>query len=135
MNTRRSNAVQSRDLDEVVAAVKRWLEQPKNIAWLAIYDNHDNPKLKHNGKAKQIEQHDEARESDEDTMAAYDINSYLPNSCGGAILITTRSSRVGGYRIPLGKLRDLEDSLEILSHTSGREGVHKGKVPRETRWI
>ena len=33
------------DLDEVVVAVKRWLSLPKNIQWLIVYDNYDNPKL------------------------------------------------------------------------------------------
>lgn len=31
--------------EEVVDAVKRWLDQPKNTGWLMIYDSHDNPTL------------------------------------------------------------------------------------------
>ncbi|RYP36282.1 hypothetical protein DL767_003435 [Monosporascus sp. MG133] len=46
------NAMESRDLDEAVGAVKRWLDQPKNDGWLMIYDNYDNPTVEGHGKAK-----------------------------------------------------------------------------------
>ncbi|KAL9084632.1 MAG: hypothetical protein Q9165_007987 [Trypethelium subeluteriae] len=32
-------------LDEVVAAVKRWLDYAKNSQWLMVFDNYDNPKV------------------------------------------------------------------------------------------
>jgi len=122
------NAVESCDLDEAVGAVKRWLGQPKNDGWLMIYDNYDNPKTREDEKTKQQEGADEGNENDLDTIStsAYDIKPFLPDAHHGAILITTRSFRVAGKRIALGKLRNLRDSLTILSHTSGREGLLEG---------
>lgn len=122
-------AVESCDLDEAVGAVKRWLDQPKNDSWLLIYDNHDNPKLEGDGRAKQSGGLDEGEEeSDEDaiTTKAYEIKSFLPDTHHGAILITTRSSAVRGKLIPLGKLTNIEDGLKILSCTSGREARREG---------
>jgi hypothetical protein len=129
------NAVESRDLDEAVRAVRQWLDQPKNDGWLIIYDNYDNPKVKENDNGKQSEEPGEENESNEDviTTKAYDIKPLLPNVHHGAILITTRSPKVKGKRVALGKLRDVRDSLEILSHTSGREGLHKGTSAWKTR--
>ena len=122
------NAVQSRDLDKAVGAVKRWFDQPRNDRWLIIYDNYDNPKVEEDAKATRSEGVHERMKSDEDEIVteAYDIKPFLPDAHHGAILITTRSSRVRGKRILLGKLRDLRDSLEILAHTSGREYLHNG---------
>lgn len=119
------NTVESRDLDEAVGAVKRWLDQPKNDNWLMIYDNYDNPKLETGGDHQADEAEDE-RETDDTT--GYNIRPFLPDVDQGAALITTRASRVAvGLRIPLGKLRRLEDSLDILSHVSGRQGLGEGR--------
>jgi hypothetical protein len=99
------------DLDEVVGAVKAWLSLPNNTRWLMIFDNYDNPKLPEN------------RDS-----AAVDIQKFLPESYQGSVIITTRLSQVKiGHLIYVGKLEDVSDSLEILSSTSGREGLKSGK--------
>jgi hypothetical protein len=99
------------DLDEVVSAVKAWLSLPNNTRWLMIYDNYDNPKLPGN------------RDS-----AAVDIQKFLPESYQGSVIITTRLSQVKiGHLIHVGKLEDVSDSLEILSSTSGREGLKGSK--------
>jgi hypothetical protein len=99
------------DLDEVVSAVKAWLSLPNNTQWLMIYDNYDNPKLPGN------------RDS-----AAVDIRKFLPQSYQGSVIITTRSSQVKiGHLIHVGNLEDASDSLEILSSTSGREGLNNSK--------
>jgi ATP/maltotriose-dependent transcriptional regulator MalT len=100
------------NLDEVVGAVKRWLDHPKNTRWLIVYDNYDNPKLRGNTDP-----------------TAVDIRRFLPEAYHGSIIITTRSSQVKlGHRIRVGKLEDVLDSLEILSHTSGRGSVVDGEL-------
>jgi AAA+ ATPase superfamily predicted ATPase len=99
------------DLDEVVDAVKAWLSLPKNTRWLMIYDNYDNPKSPGNRDP-----------------TAVDIQKFLPESYQGSVIVTTRSSQVKiGHTIYVGKLEDVSDSLEILSSTSGREGLKNGK--------
>jgi hypothetical protein len=117
------NAVESHDPDEVVRAVKRWFDDVKNNRWLIIYDNYDNPVLTGND-----ENRNEVDTDRDAIFEGYDIRMFLPDVYHGAILITTRSSRIQfGHRIPLKKLKDIEDSLEILSHTSGRQNLRKGK--------
>jgi hypothetical protein len=99
------------NLDDVVDAVKAWLSLPHNTRWLMIYDNYDNPKLPGN--------------TDPTTI---DIRKFLPESYQGSIIITTRSSQVrNGYPIHVRKLSDIQDSLEILSNVSRREGLRSGK--------
>jgi hypothetical protein len=121
-------AVESDDLD-VIRAVRQWLDLPKNDDWLIIYDNYDNPKMGQDGKGKEDGEYNEVDEIDEKTSGtkAYDIRPFLPKAHHGAVLITTRSSQVKGGRIPLGKIRGIGDNLEILSHSSGREGLAEGR--------
>jgi hypothetical protein len=77
-----------------------------------IYDNYDNLKLP--GNADQT---------------AVDIRRFLPEAHQGSIIITTRSSQVKiGHRIRVGKLEDVQDSLEILLHASGREKLMEGEL-------
>jgi hypothetical protein len=98
------------DLDQVVYAVKAWLDLQKNTRWLMIYDNYDNPKTPGNLD-----------------RAAVDIRQFLPRSDQGSIIITTRSSRVSqGRRVHVQKLLDVKEGLEILSNTSGRKGIAEG---------
>jgi hypothetical protein len=100
------------NLDKVIDAVKAWLSLPKNTRWLIVYDNYDNPKLPGNSD-----------------RTAVDIRQFLPEARQGSIIITTRSSQVKiGHRIRVGKLEDVQDSLEILSHTSGRERLMEGEL-------
>jgi hypothetical protein len=97
---------------EVVVAVKRWLSLPKNTRWLIVYDNYDNPKLPGNAD-----------------RTAVDVRQFLPEAYQGSIIITTRSSQVKiGHRIRVGKLEDVHDSLEILSHASGRGRLTEGEL-------
>ena len=92
--------------------IKRWLDHPKNTRWLMIYDNYDNPKLLSNTD-----------------HIAIDIRRFLPEAYHGSIIVTTRSSQVSiGHRIRLGKLKDVRDSLQILSNTSRWEGVIDGEL-------
>jgi hypothetical protein len=98
------------NLDQLADAVKNWLDLPRNGRWLMIYDNHDNPKLPGNFD-----------------NSAVDIRPFLPCSDHGSIIITTRSSQVSqGHRIHVQKLLDMQEGLEILSNTSGRNNVQNG---------
>ena len=97
--------------DEVVAAVRRWLEYAKNTRWLMVFDNYDNPKVPSNTDPGVV-----------------DIQQFLPEAQHGSVIITTRSAKVSiGCRIKLRKLKDICDGLQILSDTSYREGVLNGK--------
>jgi hypothetical protein len=107
----RLSSVDMKNLDEVIDAVKTWQGLPYNTRWLMIYDNYDNPKLASNKD-----------------IAALDITKYLPEAYQGSVLVTTRSSEVEiGHLVHVTKLRDVRDSLKILSTTSRREGLMDGK--------
>jgi len=97
------------NLDQVVLAVKAWLDLRKNTRWLIIYDNYDNPRIP--GIAD---------------SSAIDVRRYLPRSDHGSIIITTRSAQVSGQRIHVQKLPSIEEGLEILSNTSRRKGIRNG---------
>ena len=104
------------NFDKAIHAVKEWLSLPNNTRWLMIYDNYDNPKL--------------AGSTD---PTAVDIGKFLPESYQGSVIITTRSSEVKiGHPIQIRKLKDVRDSVKILSNTSRRERLIDGKgfLPR-----
>jgi hypothetical protein len=97
-------------LDEVVSAVKRWLEHGKNTRWLMVLDNYDNPKVSGNTDP-----------------GAVDVRQFLPEVYHGSVIVTTRSSKVSvGRRMQVGKLEDIRDSLRILSATSRRSSAMDG---------
>jgi len=100
------------DLGDVVEVAKQWLSLPKNTGWLIVYDNYDNPKVPDNTDPE-----------------AVDIQEFLPEAYHGKIIITTRSAKVKmGRRINVRKMSNVEDSLKILSYTSGRgSAVSSGK--------
>ncbi|MCJ1271049.1 hypothetical protein MMC22_010948 [Lobaria immixta] len=97
-------AVEEKNADRMVAAIKQWLSRRKNTRWILIFDNVDNPKLP----------------GIEDPQA-YDIRSYFPEVHQGFILITTRSFRLQiGRVVSVKKLLDIQESITILKSTSGR---------------
>lgn len=99
------------NLDEVIDTVRAWLNVPNNTRWLIIYDNYDNPKLASNTDP-----------------AAVDIHKFLPEAYQGSVIITTRLSQVDiGHRIHVVKMKNLRDSLEILSNASSRKGLINGR--------
>jgi hypothetical protein len=101
----------SGDVDEAAEAVKQWLSSAGNERWLVVYDNYDTPKLPG---------HDEP--------GTFDIRPLLPEADQGAIVITTRSSQLRiGPLVAVKKLQSIEDSLKILSHASGRDGLSSGR--------
>lgn len=98
--------------NEAVDAVKEWLNLPDNTRWLMIYDNYDDPKL-----------------PNDTNPAAVDIHKYLPESYQGSVIVTTRSSKVEiGHTMNIRKLRDVSNSLKILSNTSRRSGLSNGET-------
>lgn len=127
-----ARALKSQDLDETVKAVNRWLDEPMNDRWLVVYDNYDNPSIgSHTGKSliytPSIEA-DAYSDDDGDLAKAFDLRSFLPEADHGAIVVTTRSSMVKlGQAVHLRKLEDIDDSLEILASTSGRDGLKQGE--------
>lgn len=132
-----ASALDSRDLREIVKAVKRWFDGPTNDQWLIVYDNYDSP-LFDDGRAKDSRAKDAGQTSSvnigsysdeaDNFSRAFDIRSYLPETDHGAIIVTTRSSMVNlGQPIFLGKLTDINDSLEILASGSRREGLKIGE--------
>ncbi|KAL9089651.1 MAG: hypothetical protein Q9165_005683 [Trypethelium subeluteriae] len=95
---------EEKDLDKVVEAVKRWLDQATNTRWLMVFDNYDNPKL-----------------SGVTNPTAVDLHRFLPEAYHGSVLIATRLAAVKlGLQIPIQKLDNLADSVQILSSSSGR---------------
>jgi hypothetical protein len=101
---------ESENVDSSVGAIKRWLNDPKNNAWLLIHDDYDNPNF-----------------GDTTDPRVFDIRRFLPETHHGAVIITTRSSKVRlGDLLHLRKLQDTEDSLEILTRTSRRHGLADG---------
>ncbi|KAK7912297.1 hypothetical protein PG985_014778, partial [Apiospora marii] len=100
--------------EETIEAVKAWLSLPNNTRWLLIYDNLDNPRLTNSAEGAEI-----------------DIHQFLPTAYQGSIIITTRSSQVDlGYMIRIRKLVSIENSLEILSKTSGRHDLQYAYLKR-----
>lgn len=100
------------DLNQVVSAVKTWLDLQTNTRWLIIYDNYDNPRTPRNPDS-----------------SAVDIRQFLPRSDHGSIIITTRSSQVSqGRRIHVQRLGSIQEGLKILSNTSKRNNIENGRV-------
>ncbi|KAF7522645.1 hypothetical protein PCG10_007365, partial [Penicillium crustosum] len=125
-----AGALESRDLDETVKAVKRWLDDRMNDRWLIVYDNYDNPLLGNQaGKGIIYTSSVEAStysDDDKDLAKAYDLRKFLPETDHGAIIVTTRSSMIKlGQTIHLRKLEDINDSLEVLASVSGRENLRQ----------
>ncbi|KAJ5627818.1 Disease resistance protein [Penicillium lividum] len=128
-----AGALENRDLDESVKAVKRWLDEPTNDRWLIVYDNYDNPLFgDHTEKGLHHASYVEAdtdNDDDKDLSKAFDLQNFLPETDHGSIVVTTRSSMVKlGQAVPLRKLEDINDSLEILASVSGREDLRQDPV-------
>lgn len=128
-------AVANQDVDGVVKAVKRWFDESSNKLWLIIYDNYDHPQLGGtsglDNSVHDTEDESELAGSSEQTTSLavkpFDIRPFLPWSYHGAIIVTTRSSTVKiGQTIRLGKLKCIEDSLQILESTSNRQHLGQG---------
>lgn len=103
-------AVEERNTDQMVAAIKQWLSIPGNTRWLLVFDNVDNLKF-----------------PDIKDPQVYDVRFYFPEADQGSILISTRSSRLKiGEAVSVRKLLDIQESIKILASTSGREISDQG---------
>ncbi|KAI1324941.1 hypothetical protein F5Y16DRAFT_379657, partial [Xylariaceae sp. FL0255] len=75
-------------------------------SFLLVYDNYDNPKLPFTTTTE---------------PTVIDIRKYFSEAYQGLIIITTRLSQVKiGYTLQMAKLRNLDNSLEILRTTLKR---------------
>lgn len=90
--------------DEIAVAVMAWLSMVDNTGWLAICDNYDNTRIGGNTDS-----------------AAVDIRDFLPQAFQGSVIVTTRSSLVKiGRSMPVRKLVEVQEAVEILSNNSNR---------------
>ena len=97
-------AAEEKNANKMVAAIQNWLSIEKNTRWILVFDNVDNPKLP----------------GIEDPQG-YDIRSYFPEAHQGSILVTTRSSSLKiGNVVSVKKFLDIQESITILTSTSGR---------------
>lgn len=83
--------------------VRRWLSDRRNIGWLMIFDNYDEPKK-------------------------FAINKYYPHNENGTIIITTRCQDAFAKSFNLKPLQSVSDSLKILQTRSEREEVESGSL-------
>lgn len=119
-----SSALDSRDSNEVVNAVKQWLEEPMNVSWLIVYDNHDHPLVEGHTLGEDA---DENGNGDEGTSKAFSLRTYLPQTDHGAIIVTSRSTEVNlGQLIRVGKLEDIGDCLKVLAPASECDALRSG---------
>lgn len=100
-------ADETNDTKKMIEAFKKWLSRRGNTKWMLIFDNIDDPK-------------------------AYSLGDYLPGADQGSILITSQSSQrtediSAAVLVPLKKLTDPSECLEILSRTAGRSISDEGQ--------
>jgi hypothetical protein len=130
------NALRDRDLDEIIKAVKRWLGEARNSRWLAVYDNYDDPtfhnstSVSENSKDDKVDERDKANLQYQTSIEkGFDIRPFFPDTYQGAIILTTRSSVVKlGKVVPVVKLTNVHDSLQILASTSYRKELGDGET-------
>jgi hypothetical protein len=104
-------AAESKDENDIVSHIKRWLSHKANTKWLLVFDNVDNPKL-----------------PNVQDPQAYDVRRYFPIPDVGSILVTTRSSSLRiGEMINVRKFSDNEESIAILARMSERPISNTGK--------
>ncbi len=87
------------DLNKTVEPIIQWLSEEGNTRWIMIFDGMEG-------------------------SPSYDVNSFFPKVNQGIILITietaSRLKRIGEI-VTVGKLRNIQESIEMLAHASGRE--------------
>lgn len=88
--------------DQAWVYMSNWLSEYGNNRWLLIFDNYDDPDQ-------------------------YEITKYYPSVSHGTIIVTTRQQgRVNGEQMLVESLKRIEDSIQILTTRSGREGAKSG---------
>jgi hypothetical protein len=87
---------------EIAIRMHQWLSDTKNIGWLLIFDNYDDP-------------------------SQFKIDHYYPPASHGAIIVTTRRpDLVAGIDVQVKPLENIEESLAILQTRSKRENIQSG---------
>ncbi|KAK5087751.1 hypothetical protein LTR05_001966 [Lithohypha guttulata] len=99
-----ASSVAKLDDDEALRHTFRWLSDVRNTQWLLVYDNYDDPDQ-------------------------YKITKYIPTTCNGTMIITTRlPALVQGQRmrqVRVSSMEDVEESLRILQNRSRRDNVRQ----------
>jgi hypothetical protein len=104
-NPMSGNMTDTHEEERMVRQVREWLSRRGNEGWLLVYDNYDDPRL-----------------PGIDSSTGYDIRNYFPKRAQGSILITTRSRQLPfGKQLPLQKLDEVDQSLNILATRSSRK--------------
>lgn len=136
-----SDAVQSKDQDQIVTAVKKWFDESANNSWLIIYDNHRLADLNIVGteaaNTSLVLQKDDVSRIDSQShrrrvakRRSFDILKYIPESNHGAVIVTSTLllDNLRDYTL-IGVYGLAEDSLDLLSSFSCREDLRQGKLP------
>lgn len=137
--SRVSDAVQSKDQDQIVTAVKKWFDEPANNSWLIIYDNHwhADPSIVGTNAANTYSLI--LKESISRTFSkvpkrvairrSYDIRKYIPESNHGAVIVASMLflDQLGDC-ISVRTFELAEDSLDLLLSSSCREDLRQGKL-------
>jgi hypothetical protein len=132
------DAVQSKNQDQIVTAVKRWFDESANKSWLIIYDGYNragrsNVDLKNANNSLVLKENasntDPKRPRTVAMRRSFDIRNYIPESDHGAVIVTTTQflDTIRGDRISVGTF-EAEDSLDLLVSSSCRENLRQGKL-------
>ncbi|KAI1484454.1 hypothetical protein F5X96DRAFT_664167 [Biscogniauxia mediterranea] len=128
------SAVINKNADGMIKAVKRWLDEPNNKYWLVICDNYGYPQLSSNadsddndgGSEDHSQRMEDSQQAQDLVSKSFNLRVLLPESCQGAMIITTRSSTIDADKtIRLSKLEHIEDSLQILEIVSKRRSLRQ----------
>ena len=104
------NATETKNVDQTIHSIKRWLSIPENTRWILVVDNVDNPELY----------------GIQDPQA-YNVRPYFPDADQGSVLITTRSSQLKiGSVIHVDRLQNIRECVAILTYMSGRSITENG---------
>lgn len=133
-----SDAVQSKDQDQIVVAVKKWFDEPANSSWLIIYDNyrHGDPSIVGTKAANtSLVLKENASRTDSKsprrvaTRRSFDIRKYIPESDHGAVIVTSTLllNNLRDY-ISIGVFELAGDSLDLLLSSACREDLRQGKL-------
>ena len=91
------------DDKQILLRVRKWLSDTRNLPWLLILDNYDDPDY-------------------------FKIGDYYPYTAHGSIIITTRlPDLVGGQQMRVQPFQHIEESLDVLQTRSRRDNVHAGE--------
>lgn len=133
-----SVAVQSKDQNKIVEAVKNWFDEPANSSWLIIYDNYWRIDSSIFGSKNEetslvlkenVSHPDSISSRTGVTTGAFDIRTYLPETDHGAVVVISTESLGNLWNcIEVRPFEHLTNSLDLLSSASCRENIREGKL-------